>query len=128
VTPIFKAQCQSGKLTFQDRSAFDRYLQTVKDGPVEVIVRRARVQRSLSQNAYYHGIVVKLIADHCGYLPEDAHDALKVRFLSEPTGNGLARVKSTTESDTREFTEYVEQCRQLAAEMGINIPDPGDAQ
>lgn len=85
------------------------------------------MQRSLSQNAYYHGIVVKLIADHCGYEPEDCHQALRTRFLSEPGELGLARVRSTTELDTREFTEYVERCRQLAAEMGINIPDPGEA-
>lgn len=127
MTPIFKATCQSGKLTFQDRSAFDRYLQTVKDGPMEVIVRRPRVQRSLSQNSYYFGVVVKLIADFCGYEVEDCHRALRARFLSEPGELGLARVKSTTELDTREFAEYVERCRQLAAEFGVYVPDPGEA-
>lgn len=126
MTPIFKAQCQSGKLTFSDREAFERYVRNLKDGPFEVIVRKARVQRSLSQNSYYHGIVVKLIADCCGYEPEDCHRALRARFLSEPGELGLARVKSTTELDTREFSDYVEQCRQLAAEFGVYIPDPGE--
>jgi len=33
-------------------------------------------------------------------------------------------VKSSAALNTREFTEYIEQCRRLAAEMGVEIPDP----
>jgi hypothetical protein len=33
-------------------------------------------------------------------------------------------VKSTTLLSTVEFSEFVEKCRQWAAEQGFNIPDP----
>jgi hypothetical protein len=29
---------------------------------------------------------------------------------------------------TAEFSEYIEQCRRLATDMGVAIPDPGAAE
>ncbi len=95
---------------------------------MEVIVRRPRVQRSLSQNSYYWGVVIPLFAEYCGYDdPQDLHYALKVKFLSEPEEHGLGRVRSTSSLTTAEFTEYVERVRKLAAEHGVYVPDPGEA-
>lgn len=51
------------------------------------------------------------MAEHCGYEPEEMHDAL---------------VRSTAKLNTAEMTEYIEQCRRLAAEMSIYIPDPNE--
>ena len=128
LTPIFKATCQSGKLVFDDREALSRYILNLKDGPVEVIIRRARAQRSLSQNSYYWGVVIPLLAEYCGYdEPDEMHDALKQRFLSAPIEHGLTRIRSTSHLTTTEFTDYIEKCRKLAAELGVYIPDPGEA-
>ncbi len=69
------------------------------------------------------------MAEYCGYEPEEMHEALKVRFLlkhgfSNETTT-LPTIRSTTDLTTAEFSEYVDQCRRLAAEMGIIVPDPG---
>jgi hypothetical protein len=40
----------------------------------------------------------------------------------------LPTVRSTTDLDTAEFVEYIEQCRRLGAEMGVIIPSPGFAE
>jgi hypothetical protein len=126
LTPIFKATCQSGRLSFDNREAFARYILTLKDGPVEVIVRRARVQRSDNQNKYYWACVIPLISEWSGYEHEEVHDALKQRFLTEHHEGGLDRVRSTSTLSTSEFTEYVERCRRFAAEHGVYVPDPGE--
>ena len=52
------------------------------------------------------------------------HEALKWRFLQKHDGP-LVTVRSTTDLDTAEFTEFIEQCRRLGAEMGVVIPGPG---
>ncbi len=127
MTPVFKATLRAGKILIIDRPAFDRYLAGRKDGNYEVIVRRERVQRSLNQNSYYWGVVIPLLVQWSGYEDEEVHDALKQRFLTEHREGGLDHVRSTSQLTTTEFTEYIERVRQLAAEHGVYVPDPGEA-
>jgi hypothetical protein len=79
-------------------------------------------------------VVIPLLAEHIGYETEEMHDALKWRFLQTHTQDEhdtaaswvkLPTVRSTADLDTAEFTEYIEQCRRLGAEMGVVIPGPG---
>jgi hypothetical protein len=72
--------------------------------------------------------VIPLMAESCGYEDEEMHDALKHQFLRDRENEkaGLVLVKSSADLNTAEFTEYVEKCRRLAAELGVVIPDPGE--
>jgi len=82
--------------------------------------------RSLRQNAFYHGVVVPLIAEHTGYSTQEAHDALRYEFLREGDGH-LVKVRSTADLSTAEFEDYVERVRVFAAqEMGIVVPLPNE--
>ena len=72
-------------------------------------------------------MVIPLIAECCGYDSEEMKTALKLKFLR--TGddkNGLVRVRSTADLSVDEMTEFIEQIRRLAAEMGCAIPSPGE--
>lgn len=109
----------------EDAQAWIKHLEGKE---VAVEIRRYRPKRSINQNAYYHGVVIPWLAEAMGEEGEDGHErvhqALKIQFLMDRSGK-LPTVRSTASLDTAEFTEYIEQCRRLAAEMfGLNIPDP----
>ena len=69
-------------------------------------------------------VVIPVLAERCGYEDEEMHDALKWRFLQKHDGP-MPTVRSTASLNTVEFSEYTAQCRRLAAQMGVMIPDPG---
>ena len=91
---------------------------------LEVIVRKEKKRRSNPQNAYYHAVVVPLVAEATGYTKAEAHEALKVHFLSDMSGP-LPLVKSTTDLTTSEFCDFIANIQEFSAEnLGITIPDP----
>jgi hypothetical protein len=124
-TPIFHGRIEGGRICLERREDFAALIQRLDGKDVELILRKHRRSRSRNQNAYYWGVVIPLIAEHCGYMDEEMHEALKWRFLQKHDGP-LPTVRSTTDLDTAEFTEYIEQCRILGAEMGVVIPGPGE--
>jgi len=94
-------------------------------GDVTITIAREKRKRTTNQNAYYWAVVVEMGAGFCGYTPEQMHDAFRGRFLQIHNPDPIPdSVKSTTELSTTEFSNYVEQCRQLLAEMGVITPDP----
>lgn len=103
---------------------YDKYAAEGK--PVKVEIKRALPQRSLQQNRYYWGVVVKMIAEYTGHEPDDVHSFLKYRFLRQSDGI-IEWTRSTADLDRAEFTEYIEKCRQWALdELNITIPSPDD--
>ena len=103
---------------------------------IEVRIQKRKKHRTNPQNAYYWGVVVPLIQEAIKDLgdvweAQKVHDLLRLKFLEvvkidEETGEELLRtIRSTTELSTVEFIEYIDQCRQWAAEfLWVNIPDP----
>ena len=53
------------------------------------------------------------------------HETLAMRFLriEDCPITGAPRRKHTPKTDTKEFSEYVDHCIRLAAELGVVIPD-----
>lgn len=90
--------------------------------------------RSNSQNSYYWSVCVGLISEHTGFTPDETHEILKNRFLSEPKTLQLKTktqmvfvTRSTTELDTKSFEEYLSKIRIFASmELGIWIPEPNE--
>ena len=129
MTPIFHGKVTDDG-TFQPFNSLGlrEHVASLAGKFVEVIIRPERKQRSGEQNRYYHGVVVKILAEHCGYTPAEMHDALRVKFLSEQSGE-LLKVRSTTDLTTKEFEEYAEQIRVWAsAELGCFVPLPNEAE
>jgi hypothetical protein len=84
-------------------------------------------KRSLWQNSYYHGVIVRILADHFGYSPEEMHEALKFKFLRIERPGKPTTVRSTADENfTRADAEnYYSQIRTWASrEFGIYIPLP----
>jgi len=98
-----------------------------KDGVFFVDIRESRNSRSLQQNRYYWGVVLKALSDDTGYTAEEMHQLMAEKFLSYEKGEHVF-VRSTTSLNTKEFEEYLSQIRLFAnTELGIFIPEPNEA-
>lgn len=104
-------------------------IQNLQEGEYLVRVSKRRQSRSLNQNAYYWGVVVKMLAEEFGYDPQDMHEALKYKFLASSiqleNGEFLFFPKQSSELNTIEFEDYLEKIRIWAImEFNILIPLP----
>ena len=81
--PIFHGRVrEDGRLDLLDveRDRRRMYLRTLVGKPVEVIVRKARVQRSVDQNAYLHAGPFPVLAEELGY---ESIEELKLALMGE---------------------------------------------
>lgn len=128
--PVFVGTVDArGSLEFAPavRGLMRVHLLKLKPGtPVEVSLKRWRQKRSDRQSRYYFGLVVPLIAEHCGYDKQEMHELLAMRFLriEDDPVTGAPRRKHTPETDTEEFAAYLDSCIAFAAELGVEIPTP----
>ena len=128
MNPVFLARLDGhGKVIIRDRQSFDNYAKTLQGHELEVIIRKRKSQRSIQQNRFYFGCVVKLIGEYCGYDTDDMHEALAMKFLriDDCPITGVPRRKRTPKTNTAEFAAYVDQCIRFGAELGVVIPEPG---
>lgn len=126
MSQVFTAISQGGELEYTDPMALRQFL-VMNPGEVFVNVGRNRrkSQRSNPQNAYYHGVVLKIISDHTGETVEDLHDHFRVRFLMH--GEKFARPRSTSGLSVGEFEEYLSKIRMFAnLDLGCIIPLPNE--
>ena len=122
--PVFFATVKDSKILFDNKPLLEMYISSMEGKNVDIIIRPHKKDRSHNQNKYYWVAVVGIPAKHYGYLPEEMHDALKLMFLPKNEEGKPRTIRSTTTLSTVEFMEYVERCRQCAAEQGLFIPDP----
>ena len=123
---VFKASIKDGVLVYDN----DRYARTIiskyEDEPkVRIIVEKERGTRTLKQQAYYWGVVLKYIAEYMGEREEDVHEIMKSKFLRKRRvwrGSELTILKSTTELTSDEFGVYIERVIQEGSELGVEIP------
>lgn len=101
-------------------------------GVYEVFVTDHRPQRSLQQNAYFHGIVLKTLSDHFGYTIREMKQILAYEFYPEYiTQLGTTEIikipGSTSNMNTKQMTELIDQVRQWAQdEHDVFIPAPNE--
>ncbi len=116
---VFKGFALAGRLNLDDRGGFDNFLQAIGDVKVEVTVRVAAAteQRSAEQNRYYWAVVIAAFQP-TGHSAAEIHTALKTRFLVSPEA-GVE--PSSAGLSPKEFSNYCDQCIQLAAEMGFHV-------
>ncbi len=90
--------------------------------------------RSNSQNSYYWGVVIETLSDELGYTPDEMHEIIKHRFLTQndiikgKTGAVyVSHSKSTTSLTTKEFEDLMTRIRQWASmDLGIFIQEPNE--
>lgn len=133
--PIFQGWIEKGFPQFADDTAdkMVAYFKPMEGKPITMCVKLFRKQRSNPQNAYYWGVIIKMICDHCGYRGRDElqliHDTLRAKFLTREGLFGVQVVLSTTALSTVEFEEYQAKIRQWAAiALDLYIPEPHECE
>lgn len=122
---------ENGRLQMTGRALFEAAMRRFPNGYVRVRIDVARPTRSSQQNRFWHGVVIPLFAEHCGYDVDDMKDVLALRLLPKEivdreTGEVHTVPGHTSELNTKQFNELIERAQRLGAEMGIDIPDPNE--
>jgi len=100
------------------------------DKPIIITVSKQKRQRSINQNAYYFGVVLKIMGEELGYFVDDLHHALATKFLKKVIDLGdesIETYRSTATLTTIQFEEYLQNIRIFASsELNIFIPLPNE--
>ena len=121
----FMGKSEKGIVVLDDEKGFTEHIKSLDGKFIQLVVRRYRTNRSNNQNKYYWGVVIKILGDELGYMPDEMHEALKWKFLRK--GGKLETVKSTSSLTTIEFEEYLELIRIWALrDLEIAIPLPNE--
>jgi hypothetical protein len=109
-----------------DRSKAIEYLNFLFDKGKSVKIESVSGKRSLSENAYMHGVVFTVFAVELGWLLDEAKQYFKKLFLSyEKHGQKFER--ETSKLDVKEMEHFLECCRTHSLkEHGIRIPLPNE--
>lgn len=139
VVMIFKGKVEAGKLKINQREYMAEQIKKFEGKEVVVEIKEMKAQRSLNQNAYYWGVVIKMLMDEFGMNTkaerDSLHQILVQKFIEEDQvevsilGKDYKTAKQRTSSDlnTKEFEQYLADVRQWAnAEFGIFIPEPNE--
>jgi hypothetical protein len=128
-TPIFTGSIDGeGKLWLEAKGLFKGYLRSLKNKPVQVVVKVLQRRKSQSQLGYLWGVVYPVIAEHFGYMDyehEAMHDEI-MRVLRglKPEPNPLKIRVSLAEMSHEDVSAYITDVRHWAAiEHGIVTPD-----
>ena len=129
-TPLFRGRVEQGKICLERREDFAAHIASLDGKPIELTLKREVKRRGPAQNRYYWGVVIKTMADAWGWIGEDLHYELRRKFLAvDPDAETpFVMARSTSDLSTVEFNEYVEKVLQFAAEMGVFVPSPGEAE
>lgn len=104
---------------------------------VRIRIERKRKRRSLSQNAYYFGVVIPMVRQLLLDYGNEVDDEETHAFLKEhvgklttsvvgKSGRRMAITKSSASLTTAEFEEYLLRVRKFAAQEGVQIPEPNE--
>lgn len=131
IVPIVRGTVdERGQFRPENAERFRTAFQSFAGQDVELTVQRRRDIRSLNQNRYYWGVVVKILGDEFGYLPDEMHEILRSKFLrrwSQGKVGTFAYSTSTANLDTNAFEQYLEQIRIWAVtEFSITVPLPNE--
>lgn len=87
-----------------------------------------KTPRSIPQNNYYWGTILRMIAESTGNDSDDVHEELKRMYLKigeKKLGDRIIDItKSTTELTTIEAEQYYTKIRAWASQPQINIHIP----
>ncbi len=121
-----------GKLKFEarDREGLDRALTQFAEGFVTLRIERHHRKRTDRQNRFWHGVVIPLFVEHCGYSFDEAKAALSLELIPKEIHqlNGTAVVVPghTSELNVAQFNDLIKRAQELGARMDIYVPDPGE--
>lgn len=120
----------NGKLLAENKEEFLAQCLQLKGREVEFTLTPFSNKRTNPENRYYWGVIVKLVADEMGVIPDKAHKVLKESLLKvgvEYKGKRYEITRSTADLKVNEFEDYCERARLWAmSELNLPIPLPNE--
>jgi len=97
------------------------------DDDMEVIIRKREYDKTKEQRGWFHALC-KIFGEETGYTQGEIKELVKAEVLGTTiiTIAGREReVTASSEKQNREsYSELIEGCYRLAAEAGIQLPNP----
>ena len=124
----------NGTLPKEHSSLISKYMKKTKGRLIEIIYKAIFPTRSIMQNAYYFGVIVKMLKNELGYPKKVMHNHLKKLFLGYeeydmPDGITHYELKSTKDLSTIGAENYYANVRQWGFEfLNCYIPLPNETQ
>jgi len=130
--PNFIGRVKNGKFIPENEDGYTVWMMNLEDKECILTIGEKKNQRTMSQNKFYNGVVLKLIGEHLGYDRDEVHDILTAKFLKKIVnvdGKDMVVVRSTTSLTTEEMSNYIERIKIWASkEIGVFIPDSSDVK
>jgi len=130
IIPVWKGTVEGGKIRLRNPKDFAAYVAKLEGLPIDLVCRKEKDTRSLKQNAYYHGVLVEMIAEEMGLDHDLTHHFLKDKFnaiIVNILGKEVRVARSTAQLSRIRFTDFIESIRVWAAsQLNLNIPDPNE--
>ncbi len=104
-----------------DLARFETKVLSLKLNKKKIELKEIRQNRTIKQNSYLH-VVLSLYGIYSGYTLEEAKTLFKrlAGLIYEKDGNKF--LKSTSDMDTKELTDFIEFIRSKASIEGCYIP------
>ena len=127
---LFYGTVRDGKLSLYQKNKFNQEVSKNEGKEIALTLRPAELIRTTAENRYYRGVIVKMVSEDMGIIPDEAHDYLKSLFLKvgvEVSGKRYEIIRSTTALTISEFEDYCSCCREWASvELNVVIPLPNE--
>jgi hypothetical protein len=122
---------RDGRIALDDKPAYETAVRRLREGDSVVIrIEPAAKQRSIKQNAFWHGTVIPAFVEHCGYEFAEMKRVLALELIPVTVhkldGSTVTVPGHTADLSTTEFNDLIERAQRLGATLGIYIPDPGE--
>lgn len=117
-------------LNQKELNAAIEYLSYLSAKEKIIEIKEVRKSRSLRQNSYIH-LTFGIFGMETGYTVVEAKTIYK-RYANPEIyvykKNGVTFLRSSTELSTKEMTDSIDKWRKYAAENGVDIPAPSNAE
>ena len=119
-------------LDYNDKIKQQKWLQSLNGKRIEMIIRPFRAKRTIPQNAYYWGVVLKTISKETGYTSEELHEFFKRIYLKKEIvigGKTYETSISTRKLKTDQFSEYIEKIKGFVfLKLDLVIPEAEECE
>jgi hypothetical protein len=116
-----------GRLVLQNPTLMAQFIKSFENGvKVQVTLGKQYDDITRNQAGYYFGVIVARGCEHFGLgSPQEMDHMFKVMFLTEFPDTEFERMRSKSELDVYEMSEFMERCISFLAQEGVPV-EPSD--
>lgn len=130
LNPLFEVEVTNGSIPTWAFEKLQSIIEVLQDGLYQIVVRKPINKRSIMQNAYFHGVIVKILSDETGTDFYDMKDLLKTQFLRKEiivNDKQYTIIRHSHKLQKGEFEDFTKKCREFGDRLGIYIPLPNES-